>query len=279
MTAEPTLPAQEAGVSRDADTPRAGEVLIHGERAARSSSGAMAGHASPEGPLGQELGGLQHGRLDLAPRGYLAADRLAALVAHELNTPLQAITNVLFLAEHDSGPQHQYIDQVRAQVDRLCRFIGQLREFAQPDMLLPAPLSGNQLLERVLSLQSAAFAARGISVAQDLANGLPLLRGAPGPLAQALFDLVEVLLDGVCQGTLLVRSRAATTPQGVAVELLLQRSRPDCGEPDPAAGPALDHPARVGAARAIVEQSGGRLELAVIAPGVSVARVLLLAAE
>src|ERR1019366_3365915 len=47
------------------------------------------------------------------------AGRLAASIAHEINNPLQAVVDLLYLARHDSSHAAEYLAQAEQEVGRV----------------------------------------------------------------------------------------------------------------------------------------------------------------
>ncbi len=85
-----------------------------------------------------------------------ALGRMVGSVAHELNNPLQTITNCFFLANQDLAPDspiHAYLEMAQAETERLVNLVAQLRElYRMRPTGAPEPRRVDQLLQEVRSL-------------------------------------------------------------------------------------------------------------------------------
>lgn len=132
---------------------------------------------------------------------FAASGRLAAIVAHEINTPLQAIRNLLFLAgQADDSRRGTYLQLVREEIDRITGIVRQLLDLYRPDNSTLAPLDINQLVERVLMLAGGILAQHHIGVERTLAPDLPLFWGRIDQLTQVLLNLVVNAVDAMPEG-------------------------------------------------------------------------------
>jgi PAS domain S-box-containing protein len=59
------------------------------------------------------------------------AGRLAASIAHEINNPLEAVVNLLYLARHDSRHAGEYLTQAEQEVGRVARLAQQTLGFVR----------------------------------------------------------------------------------------------------------------------------------------------------
>ena len=84
-----------------------------------------------------------------------AVGELAASVAHEINNPLYAARNSLYLVEQDlpaDAPQRPFLTIAQSELGRIARIITRMREFYRParDELDTTPI--NELLEETIEL-------------------------------------------------------------------------------------------------------------------------------
>ena len=136
------------------------------------------------------------------------AGRLAAVVAHEINNPLEAVTNLLYLARHDPARQPEYLDQAEREVERVAAFahqtLGFVRETVAPDTVEVA-----DLLDQVLQLYQRRLQLKHIRVEKQYESGVSLC-GYAGELRQLFSNLIinatDAMEDG---GRLLLRVRRA----------------------------------------------------------------------
>ncbi len=218
----------------------------------------------------------------------LAANgKLAATIAHELNTPLQSITSCLYFAGSAAGPQRdKYLTVAREELARIAGIVRQMLNLHRPDPGEPAAFNLNSLVERVLLLTGSTLAERGIDAICDLAPVLPDLYGRADQMTQVLLNLIlnaaEAMPEG---GRLLIR----TQPHGAPARALALEVE-DCGLGiPPEVQPRIFEPffttkasgsgLGLSISRRIIAQHGGTISLR-SAPGVgSVFRIELPLAE
>jgi signal transduction histidine kinase len=135
--------------------------------------------------------------------------RLAASIAHEINNPLEAITNLLFLLRgFNDMPEsaQQYLAMTDHEVRRIAEITQQtLRFYRQPTQ--PARCTMTELLDSVLSLYQSRMNALDIRVERDYDPELSLFCFA-GEIRQVIANLVGNSIDASSAGgRLLVRAR------------------------------------------------------------------------
>ena len=135
--------------------------------------------------------------------------RLAASIAHEINNPLEAITNLLFLLRgFNDLPEsaQQYLAMTEHEVRRIAEITQQtLRFYRQPTQ--PARCTMTELLDSVLSLYQSRMNALDIRVEKDYDPELSLFCFA-GEIRQVIANLVGNSIDASSTGgRLLVRAR------------------------------------------------------------------------
>jgi PAS domain S-box-containing protein len=142
---------------------------------------------------------------------FEASGRLAATVAHEINSPLQTIRNFLYLAEDQNDPQHTtYLQLVRDEIDRVGKIVHQLLNLFRPDNSVIAPVDMNTLIERVLLLMSGILSKHCITTEINLEPDLPMLQGRADQLTQVLHNIITNAIDAMPRGGTL-RLRTATS--------------------------------------------------------------------
>ncbi len=142
-----------------------------------------------------------------------ATGRLAASIAHEVNNPLQAIHNCLFLALNrpltDEKKQH-YLSLAQEEVERLITLVQRTLEFYRPSKGRSVSTDLNRLIDNVLALSSKRLEHGRVTVRAELQPDLPPIEAVPDQLTQVLLNLVinaiEAMPDG---GELLIRSTTA----------------------------------------------------------------------
>ena len=146
---------------------------------------------------------------------FAATGRLAGTIAHEINNPMEAIKNAIFLltdkVQPDSVPVYQILKNETERVARVVRqMLGLYRTVDQV-----GPLDINSIVEDTLLLFSRQLEHSGIRVQSRLDN-LPLAVGSADQLRQVLSNLVVNARDSMSKGgALRVRTRHLPAPDGI----------------------------------------------------------------
>jgi len=120
-----------------------------------------------------------------------AAGRLASSVAHEINNPLEAVANFIYLARTNEDIP----EQVRKQLEIADREIWRVAQIAQQTLGFyrnsseAAWLDVNEVLESVLTIYERKMRARQLQVHRRLGRGLRV-RARLGELKQVLSNLI-----------------------------------------------------------------------------------------
>jgi PAS domain S-box-containing protein len=121
-----------------------------------------------------------------------AVGRLAAAVAHEINNPLEAIKNSLYLLVSQTprdDPNHRFLEIASKETQRVSHVIRQLLGFSRPPAAAE-PVDVNRILEDVLGLLDRQLRQTGIQVRKHLDSALPAVRGSAEELSQVFLNLV-----------------------------------------------------------------------------------------
>jgi len=133
------------------------------------------------------------------------AGRLAASIAHEINNPLEAVLNLLYLARHDSNESGKYLTMAEHEVVRVAQIaqqtLGFVRDASTPTLVDPAAI-----MDEILQLYSRKLDRRQIRVTRRYRNQLHI-EGYSGELRQLLANLVANAIDAMeNEGCLHVRA-------------------------------------------------------------------------
>ena len=140
-----------------------------------------------------------------------AVGRMAAAISHEINNPLEAITNLLYLArrEQDSSKLHAYLDDADRELRRVGNIVNQSLRFHR-QASNPTEVTCVDLFSTVLSMYESRLSNARIKVEKRKRAGRPVAV-YEGDIRQVLNNLVANALDAMPGGgRLLVRSRDAT---------------------------------------------------------------------
>ncbi len=127
-----------------------------------------------------------------------ATGRLAATIAHEINNPLESVTNLLFLLQYHAPldeTARQYVTTASAELARVVHIARQTLGFYR-DSSSPIPVRVSSLLEDVLDLYSRKAENRNIAVARRFEYD-GVVHGFPGELRQIFSNLVANALEAV----------------------------------------------------------------------------------
>jgi PAS domain S-box-containing protein len=144
-----------------------------------------------------------------AEQQAIRAERLAAMgwlataLAHDINTPLQAIRSNLELAlDFDLEPDEHKdcLQVVRQEVERLAEITRRVLDFAQPADDTRYPVSIARLTQKTLRLIGKQLALAHVRATTDFPADLPSVFVAPDQIVQVLLNLsinaIEAMPDG-----------------------------------------------------------------------------------
>jgi PAS domain S-box-containing protein len=157
-----------------------------------------------------------------------SAARLSATVAHEINNPLEAIFNLVFVAKSDpAAPPSivKHLTRAEQELERVAHITRQTLGFYR-DTSVSEPVDMAAVVESVLNLYSHKFLAKEISVDLSL-DSCPPVHGLAGELKQAVANLISNAADAVSvKGLITIRLRALPQPSGPIVELVIEDDGP-----------------------------------------------------
>ena len=126
------------------------------------------------------------------------AGRLTAAIAHEIKNPLEALTNLVYLARHDTNGRDEYLRLAEQEIGRLDSIaqqaLGFVREGASPE-----PLDAGKILEEVTQLYARKLQASSITVDRRWGDRLEI-NGYTGELRQLFSNLILNAMDAMRDG-------------------------------------------------------------------------------
>lgn len=141
-----------------------------------------------------------------------ATGRLAASMAHEINNPLQAIHNCLFLVINrplTDDKKRYYLTMAQEEVERLITLVQRTLEFYRPSKGTSAATDVNRLIENVLALAGKRLEHGHIQVHTQLKSDLPSIDAVPDQLTQVLLNLIINAIEAMPDGGELALTTAA----------------------------------------------------------------------
>ncbi len=141
-----------------------------------------------------------------------AAGRLASCIAHEINNPLEAITNLLYLAQNAAvSPEAQkYLEDAEVELRRVSAIANQTLRFYR-QTTKPEPMTARRLIDDTLPLYKGKLLNWHIRVDRRERANLEVTC-LDGEIRQVLSNLIANAIDAMnpSGGRLLIRSREAT---------------------------------------------------------------------
>jgi PAS domain S-box-containing protein len=147
-----------------------------------------------------------------------ATGRLAASIAHEINNPLEAVTNCLFLigTEPLNDRAQQFLGMAQRELDRVTHITTQTLRFYRQSTR-PVDSDINDLADSVIALFEPRMRGFSIQIDRRYAS-LPPISAYEGEIRQVLANLVGNAVDAMQRdgGRLLLRTARGTHPRSGA---------------------------------------------------------------
>lgn len=157
----------------------------------------------------QSLHAEAQARLNTAQAQLLQSAKLAAVgelsasVAHEINNPLYAARNSLYLVEQDiapDDPQHAFLAIAQQELGRIARIITRMRDFYRPAKAELASTSVNTLLRETLELVQTHLRHGHIHAIATLNPDLPTTVAHADQLRQVFLNVILNACDAMPRG-------------------------------------------------------------------------------
>jgi signal transduction histidine kinase len=145
--------------------------------------------------------------------------RLAASIAHEINNPLEAITNLLYLMRGDVLEQDRkmLLAEAEQELARVTEITKQtLRFYREPAQ--PMSTDVGQVVDSVLKLYGSRIRASKVTAHANVVGDPPIVLSTPGELRQVVANLIGNAIDAMRSGGCL---RIRTAVQGSRVRLTI----------------------------------------------------------
>jgi signal transduction histidine kinase len=146
------------------------------------------------------------------------AGRLAATVAHEINNPLSAALNAVFIAKSRCSEElRDQMELADRELKRVAAVVRQSLGFYRGSGK-PEPVLVRDLIGEVVGLFRSSAAAKGIELREINGDDTRIV-AEPGELRQIISNLVANALDATSRGSVVVGARTTSAKQ---VELYVQ---------------------------------------------------------
>jgi NO-binding membrane sensor protein with MHYT domain len=151
--------------------------------------------------------------------GLAAAGKIAASVAQEINNPLEAVVNLIYLAQSGSvgDAERDYLTAAQKELGRIASITTHTLRFYRQQSL-PAPVSIPELFESALELFQISLNSSGIIVEQQWPANLPKVVCKEGEIRQVIANLISNAIDAMPHGGALCLV-ASSSSDGVTIEV------------------------------------------------------------
>jgi PAS domain S-box-containing protein len=154
-----------------------------------------------------------------------AMGRVAGIIAHEINNPLEAITNAFYLLRNHPSLDDEaryYASLAEQELQRAAHITRQTLSFYR-DSKQPIAVSVTDLLDNVVDLQQRTILSSHIALQKKYVSS-GIVRGFPGELRQVFLNLISNAIQAMpAGGTLRLRVGEATEPatqrRGIAITI------------------------------------------------------------
>jgi len=130
-----------------------------------------------------------------------SAGRMAAVLAHEINNPLAAVMNLLFLAQTSAdtpGPVRQYLEMADGELKRIAHITRQTLGFYR-ESTAPTTFRVVTLIDSVIDLLQAKIISTQVTVQKEC-DDLLEITASFGELRQVISNLMLNSLDALGEG-------------------------------------------------------------------------------
>jgi len=140
-------------------------------------------------------------RLLIQSEKLAAAGRMAATVAHEINNPLEAVLNLIFLARAtcpSDSEAHKYLETAEKELERVSHIAQRTLGFYR-DSGTPAEVVVDELMADVLTVYRSKLMSKNIAVDYKLEAHRPLT-ASRGELLQVFSNIIANSIDALERG-------------------------------------------------------------------------------
>jgi PAS domain S-box-containing protein len=142
-----------------------------------------------------------------------ATGRLAASIAHEINNPLEAVINLVYLARKQPENARKYLELADQELERIAQITRNTLGFYR-DSSSTKEVDISEVLGEVIALYWRKIQFKRISVRPDYGNGIKIV-GFPGEIRQIFANLVANAIEALsAEGSLVIRASRVTLRDG-----------------------------------------------------------------
>jgi PAS domain S-box-containing protein len=158
-----------------------------------------------------------------------AAGRLAATMAHEINNPLEAVGNLIYIVKHAQNVPEDvmgYLTMAEQELERVSHITRQTLGFYR-DSSEPGPVEMRAVIESVLKIYTNKIRSKNVDLHLELAEGCPSIFGLQGEMKQLMANLISNAADAVgIAGKIRIVMKPSLREQCAGVELKVEDNGP-----------------------------------------------------
>jgi len=157
-----------------------------------------------------------------------AVGRLAAGVAHEINTPLgsvsiltgEAIARTRELSGSEARAElEEHLDDIKRETERVAHIVRQLLELSHPGEEYAVRADLNEVIRDAVRLISVRLPRATDRIHMSLSDDLPLIDTNPDRIRQVILNLLDNALDATEREANAVKVRSYTTGESAVVQV------------------------------------------------------------
>lgn len=169
-----------------------------------------AGRLTGIATIGRDITGQKQAQEALRTSEKLAVTgRMAATIAHEINNPLEAVMNLLYLIETETDASvgiHNFAMQAQTELDRVAHIARQTLAFYR-DSTRPVNVDLREIVDSLLDIYKREIQDKGFVVQVEIEDGLTV-HGFSGELRQVFANLIRNAVEAMpAKGTLKIRGQ------------------------------------------------------------------------
>jgi two-component system, NtrC family, sensor kinase len=133
--------------------------------------------------------------------------RLTASIAHEINNPLESVTNLLYLMGQEcSEKTAEYLELAQRELSRVVQITRQSLTFSR-ETSAPSHVQLSELIDEVLGLHSRRISDKGLRIVRQYQANDPV-SVLPGEIRQVLSNLISNAIEATApRGRIVIRIR------------------------------------------------------------------------
>ena len=163
-------------------------------------------------------------RLLVQTEKLAATGRMAASIAHEINNPLEALMNLIYLARqnsHEEGKAHGYLLTAEDELERLSHIARQMLGYYR-DTGSPTEVYLHEVIETVLAVYRSKLLGSGIAV-ETRFNDVEKIVVSKGEMIQIFSNLIMNAVDAMREGGVLYLSlQKVSGPGSVGIQCMVR---------------------------------------------------------